>query len=101
MDILISDNLNFRTFINQYIFMNASLLFNRFQNLPSKAQNEIADFIEFISMKYLQSGKNIKKKPVNTDDFKFNWEGSLSEYKSTYSSVDMQHKASEWRSKYK
>jgi len=78
--------------------MNTAALINKFQSLPLKAQNEIADFIEFISKKYLLANKTDKKKSFNDEHFKFNWEGALSDYKNQYSSVDLQHKASEWRS---
>ena len=31
------------------------------------------------------------------EGFKFNWEGGLSELKNKFSSVELQHKALEWR----
>jgi hypothetical protein len=78
--------------------MNATLLVNRFQSLPSKAQDEVADFVEFISMKYIPSIKKAKKKSDKPNGFSFNWEGAISDYKNQYSSVELQHKANEWRS---
>ena len=77
--------------------MNSIILINRFQKLPSIAQQEVADFIEFISIKYLPSAKLTKRKPIESRDFKFNWEDSISEYKKQYSSVELQQKANEWR----
>ena len=77
--------------------MNSTILINRFQKLPSKAQQEVADFIEFISIKYLPSAKLTKRKSIGSQDFKFKWEGSISEYKKQYTSVELQHKANEWR----
>ena len=78
--------------------MNSTILINRFQKLPSTAQQEVADFIEFISIKYLPTSKLTKRKSKESPDFKFNWEDSISEYKKHYSSVELQHKANEWRS---
>jgi len=77
--------------------MNLTILIDRFQKLPSTAQQEVTDFIEFISIKYLPSTKLAKSKSINTQKFKFNWEGSISEYKKQYSSVELQHKVNEWR----
>ena len=77
--------------------MDSSILIDRFQKLPSSAQQEVSDFIEFISKKYLHSAKSSKKRSSNTQQFKFNWEGAISEYNKQYTSVDLQHKANEWR----
>jgi len=75
--------------------MDTLSLLNRYQNLSPSAQNEVADFIEFLLSKY----KRIESKPKNEkqDAFSFSWEGSLSEYKNKYTSVELQHKANEWR----
>ena len=78
--------------------MNSALLINKFQKLPLTAQKEVADFIDFFSMKYLPSAKLTKRKSKESSGFKFNWEDSISEYKKQYSSVELQHKANEWRS---
>ena len=78
--------------------MNSTILINRFQKLPSTAQQEVADFVEFISIKYLPSTKLTKRKPTVSGNFKFNWEDSISEFKNQYTSVELQHKANEWRS---
>ena len=55
---------------------------SKVKNLPPKLQKQVIDFIDFLSKKY---------------KFKFDWEGSLSELGKKYTSVDLQHKASEWR----
>ena len=78
--------------------MNSTILINRFQKLPSTAQQEVADFVEFISIKYLPSKRLTKRKSMESQDFRFNWEDSISEYKKEYTSVELQHKANEWRS---
>jgi hypothetical protein len=77
--------------------MDSTSLMSEFQKLPSSAKQEVADFIEFISFKYLPASKVGKKKSKNIQDFKFNWENSISEYKKEFSSVELQHKATEWR----
>ena len=73
--------------------MNTTALMLRFQSLPVAAQKEIADFIDFLLAKYSKPAKKIKQQ----SGFSFNWEGSLSEYKKKYTSVELQHKASQWR----
>jgi len=62
---------------------------SKINNLPPKLQKQVLDFIDFLSKKYLIHGKKYK--------LKFDWEGSLSELGNKYTSVDLQHKASEWR----
>ncbi len=60
------------------------------QDLPEELRSEVRDYIEFLKVKY-------KKKPFSTKGFKFDWEGSLKDLKEKSSSVELQHKASEWR----
>jgi hypothetical protein len=62
---------------------------SKINNLPPRLQKQVLDFIDFLSKKYLIREKKYK--------FKFDWEGSLSELGNKYTSVDLQHKASEWR----
>ncbi|NOZ70003.1 MAG: DUF2281 domain-containing protein, partial [Deferribacteres bacterium] len=50
---------------------------------------EALDYIEFLLQKYGGQEKQGK--------FRFDWEGGLSELKDKYSSVELQHKALEWR----
>jgi hypothetical protein len=59
---------------------------SKINNLPPKIQKQV---IDFLSKKYGTHGKKYK--------FKFDWEGSLSDLGKKYTSVDLQHKASEWR----
>lgn len=62
----------------------------KINKLPDHLIPELNDFIDFLLIKY--GGKNIKK-----SKFKFNWEGGLSNLKNKYMSVELQHKALEWR----
>ena len=62
---------------------------SKINNLPPKLQKQVIDFIDFLSNKYRIQEKKYK--------FKFDWEGSLSELGKKYTSVDLQHKVSEWR----
>lgn len=61
----------------------------KFEELPENLKKEVLDFIEFLLQKH--------KKKLEKKKFKFKWEGGLSELKQKYSSVELQHKALEWR----
>jgi len=61
---------------------------SKIKDLPEELQKEIFDFIEFIIAKYE------KKK---TKGFSFDWVGGLKDLKDKYTSVELQHKALEWR----
>ncbi len=61
----------------------------RLEELPEDLKKEVLDFIDFLLEKRV---KRVKKKR-----FTFDWEGSLSELKDKYTSVELQHKAMEWR----
>lgn len=60
------------------------------RKLPENLKKEVLDYIEFLLEKH--QGKKIKKK-----GFKFDWEGGLSDLRDEFTSVELQHKASEWR----
>jgi hypothetical protein len=62
---------------------------NKLEELPEDLKKEVLDYIEFLLQKY---GTEAKKKK-----FQFDWEGGLSELKEKYTSVELQHKALEWR----
>jgi len=62
---------------------------DKLEELPGNLKKEALDYIEFLLLKY---GKQEKQ-----DKFRFDWEGGLSELKDKYSSVEIQHKAMEWR----
>jgi hypothetical protein len=56
--------------------------------LPPGAKNEVRDLIEFLLRR---QEKGPRGKP------RFDWTGVLEGLKDRYTSVDLQHKASEWR----
>ena len=58
--------------------------------MPRHLLPEIMDYIDFLLSKY---GAN----PDKETPFDFSWEGGLSESANDYTSVELQHKASEWR----
>ncbi len=58
--------------------------------LPDSIKTEVLDYIEFLLRKY-------HPRKAETKGFKFNWEGGLADLKKKFSSVELQHKASEWR----
>lgn len=62
----------------------------KIEQLPEALQQEVFDYIEFLLQKY-QPRLNQKH------GFRFDWEGGLSDLKDRYSSVELQHQASEWR----
>ena len=58
------------------------------KELPPSMQSEVRDFVEFLISKNPSSaGKRLKQ----------NWAGALSSQKKNYTSVELQHKAKEWR----
>lgn len=71
--------------------MNTRLLEHKLNTLPDELKQEVFDFIDFLLTKV----KNTDKKEYR--NFNFTWEGGMSEYKDTYTSVDLQHKSMEWR----
>jgi hypothetical protein len=62
----------------------------KIRELPDYLKMEVLDYIEFLLKKY--KGKKIGKRR-----FKFEWEGGLSEIREKFTSVELQHRALEWR----
>jgi len=62
---------------------------DKIELLPENLKKEVLDYIEFLLKKYKIGTK--KKK------FALDWAGGLSSLKKKYSSVELQHKAMEWR----
>jgi hypothetical protein len=62
----------------------------KMQELPEDLRRQVLDYIEFLLKKYKSKGKQVKK-------FKFDWVGGLSELRGKFTSVELQHKALEWR----
>lgn len=69
--------------------MNVETIKNKINILPPNLQREVVDYIDFLTNKYQHSSKDQR--------FKFDWEGGLSDLKDKCSSVELQHKAMEWR----
>ncbi len=59
----------------------------RIRQLPADLQQEVADFIDFL----IERRRRQKRPPT------FSWAGALAHMREQYSSVDLQHKAAEWR----
>ena len=58
------------------------------KELPPELQQEVEDFVEFLVEKRLKSPRG---KP------NFGWAGALKDLRGRYTSVELQHKISEWR----
>jgi len=65
------------------------MLTKTIDKLPPQIKKEAMDYIEFLVRKHRGS----KRK----GSWKFEWAGCLSHLKNQYTSVELQHKASEWR----
>ena len=62
----------------------------KIDKLPDHIKPEINDFIDFLLAKY-------GDKKIDKSEFNFDWEGGLSKLKNKFTSVELQHKAMEWR----
>jgi len=60
----------------------------RIKELPPELRREVEDFVEFLVEKRM---KRPRGKPI------FGWAGALKDLRDQYTSVDLQHKISEWR----
>ena len=60
------------------------------QALPESLKREVLDYTEFLLSKY-------EKRKQNKGNFKFNWEGALADIDEDVTSVELQHRAMEWR----
>ena len=58
------------------------------RELPPDLQKEVEDFVQFLKAKRL---KHHRGKPS------FSWAGALKDLRNQYTSVELQHKISEWR----
>ncbi len=58
------------------------------KELPPELRQEVSDFVEFLVTKRLG---RIREKPT------FEWAGALKDLRQQYTSVDLQHRLSEWR----
>lgn len=64
------------------------ILGERIRELPPELRREVEDFIEFLLEKRL---KRHRRRP------EFRWAGALKDLRGKYTSVELQHKVSEWR----
>lgn len=64
------------------------ILEERIKELPPELRREVEDFIEFLLEKRL-------KKPRGKPNF--GWAGALRDLRDQYTSMELQHKISEWR----
>ena len=62
----------------------------KMQELPENLRRDVLDYMEFLLKKY-------KSRETKAKKFKFDWEGGLSEIREKFTSVELQHKALEWR----
>ena len=60
----------------------------KIRELPPEVRQEVEDFIEFLLEK---RHRRPQGKP------KFDWAGALKDLRDQYTSVELQHKISEWR----
>jgi hypothetical protein len=66
----------------------------KLEKIPVVLRNEVVDYLDFLLQKHT---KAIPTKAIPKTTFTFAWEGGLKEFNGTFSSVDLQHKAMEWR----
>jgi hypothetical protein len=64
------------------------------KELSPKEKQEVFDFIDFLKHK-----KQKLKKDKNSKNFSFKWAGGLEYLKDKYTSVELQHKVSDWMTK--
>ena len=69
--------------------METQLIQTKLDELSEELKKEVFDYIDFLLLKHYKGGKKGK--------LKFDWEGGLSDLKEKYTSVELQHKATEWR----
>jgi len=69
--------------------MDTQLIQTKLDELSEGLKKEVLDYIDFLIMKHHKEEKKGK--------LTFDWEGGLSDLKEKYTSVELQHKAMEWR----
>ncbi len=70
--------------------MSVKQINKKIKKLPPHLLQEVADYIDFLITKY---GNDKKERKT----FNFSWEGGLSDLSKKYNSVELQHKALDWR----
>ncbi len=61
------------------------------EKLPPELQEETRDFVLFLLERKASKVRKTRGKPS------FDWEGTLKDLRDKYTSVELQHKISEWR----
>jgi Protein of unknown function (DUF2281) len=69
--------------------MSARELAELFEELPSEARSQLERLAEKLRM--------ARRSEKTNDDYAFDWAGGLKELRDQYTSVELQHKTSEWR----
>lgn len=69
--------------------MKSHIIRTMLEELPEELEEDVLNYIESLLQR---NGKRTGKKK-----FSFNWEGGLSDLREKYTSVELQHKALEWR----
>jgi hypothetical protein len=72
--------------------MNSELVLARIEALPEESQQLLLGFLDLLAEK-----ADASLKPEHKHVFKFDWEDGLSEAFADVTSVELQHKANEWR----
>ncbi len=70
--------------------MNIKQINKKIEKMPPDLVSEVMDYIDYLMHKYAVASKTKKT-------FDFSWEGGLAEISKKYTSVNLQHKALEWR----
>jgi hypothetical protein len=63
-----------------------------FESLPKQLQQQVLDYIHFLSEKHGKRSKSPRKVKFN-----FDWENGLEELRNKYTSVELQHQANRLR----
>jgi hypothetical protein len=69
--------------------MSTRELVELFEELPIDARSQLERFAE-----KLRASRSLQQ---TKDDYSFDWAGGLKELRDQYTSVELQHKASDWR----
>ena len=70
--------------------MNSKQLNKKIKKIPPHLIPEVLDYIDYLINKY-------STVPKSKDSFKFLWEGGLADLSNKFNSIELQHKAMEWR----
>ena len=70
--------------------MDSKQINRKIKKVPPHLIPEIMDYIDYLITKH-------SAVPKSGDSFNFSWEGGLSDISDKYNSIDLQHKAMDWR----